>query len=146
MYNMIKIYYDVKNTSATTNYMTISKQDMDYLISTTISIQSYMGELSLCPNQDVKDLVKWYKTPNKTLPYHNKWKRYNSPQTFISGTLNNIMFGNQQDLSEIQGQHLQNIINTFSDLVEVLKDMKIDLQKNSKLEPILFVENLWSTT
>ncbi|CAB4153362.1 hypothetical protein UFOVP623_3 [uncultured Caudovirales phage] len=140
---MIKIFYDVKNTSATTNYMSISKQDMDYLISTVISIQSYMSELSLCPDKDVKDLLKWYKSPSKTLPYHSKWKKYNSPQTFISGTLNNIMFGSQVDLSEIQGQHLQNIISIFSGLVEVLKDMKIDLQKSHNIEPIMFVENLW---
>lgn len=126
--------------------MALNKSDMDYLISTVISIQSYMGELALCGDQDVKDLLKWYKTPNKSLPYHSKWKKYNSPQTFIAGTLNNTMYGNQQDLSEIQCQHLQNIINNFVGITEALKEMKIDLQKNNTPEQIMFVENLWSTT
>ena len=140
---MRKIFYDVKTTSATTNYMAINKQDMDYLITTVISIQSYMSELSLCPDKDVKDLLKWYTKPCKSLPFHTKWKKHNSPQTFISGTLNNIMFGNQEDLSEIQAQHLQNIVNNFVSIVEALKDMKIDLQKNSELDSIMFCENIW---
>ena len=143
---MHKIYYDVKHTSANTNYMSINKEDMDYLISTVISIQSYMGELSLCPNRDIKDLLKWYKDPNKTLPYHNKWKRYNSPQTFISGIVNNIMFGNSYDISETQGQHLQNIVNTYTEIIQVLREVDIDLQKNNKSDSILFIENLWEKT
>lgn len=124
--------------------MLLQKEDTTYLINQVIAIQSYMSELSLCPDKDVRDLMKWYRDPNKSLPYHSKWKKYNSPQTFISGTLNNIMFGNQQDLSEIQGQHLQNIINNFTGIVEALKDMKIDLQKNHTPESVMFTENLWS--
>lgn len=124
--------------------MAINKSDMDYIVSQIISIQSYMSELSLCSDKDVRDLVKWYQKPTKSLPFHSKWKKHNSPQTFISGTLNNIMFGNQQDLSEIQAQHLQDIINSFVGIVQALKEMKIDLQKNSVLDSILFVENVWS--
>ena len=139
----MKIYYDVKNTSANTDYMSINKQDMDYIMSSLISIQSYMSELSLCPNKDIKDLLNWYKNPNKTLPYHKQWKKHNSPQTFISGTLNNIMYGTQIDISETQGQHLQNIINTYSEIVQVLKEVDIDLQKTYTQDTILFVENLW---
>ena len=143
---MIKIYYDVKNTSATTNYMQITKEDMNLILNQVIAIQSLMGEISLCPNKDVKDLIKYYTKPCKSLPFHNKWKKYNSPQTFISGVLNNIMMGTQTDLSDIQGQHLQNIINNFNLLSTVLKEMKIDLQKSNVIEPIIFVENLWSNS
>jgi len=141
---MIKIFYDVKNTSATTNYMAINKSDMDYIVSQIIGIQSYMSELTLCTDKDVRDLNKWYTKSTKSLPFHSKWKKHNSPQTFISGTLNNILYGNQQDLSEIQAQHLQDIINSFVGIVQALKEMKIDLQKNSTLDSILFVENIWS--
>lgn len=141
---MRKIYYNVKITTATTNYMAISKEDMDFVISQVIGVQSYMSELSLCPDKDVKDLIKWYTKPCKSLPFHSKWKKHNSPQTFISGTLNNIMFGNQEDLSEIQTQHLQNIINNFVSIVDALKELKIDLQKNSQMDSIMFCENLWS--
>lgn len=138
--------YDVKNTSATTTYMTISNEDMAFLQSQIIGIQSYMSELSLCPNQDVKDLLKWYTKPCKTLPFHSKWKKHNSPQTFIAGTLNNILYGTQEDLSEIQAGHLQNIINNFVGIVDALKDLNINLQKDNRLDQIMFTENLWSTT
>lgn len=140
---MIRILYDVKSTSATTNYMAISKEDMAFIQSQIIGIQSYMAELSLCPNQDVKDLLRWYTKPCKTLPFHSKWKKNNSPQTFIAGTLNNIMFGGQNDLSEVQAGHLQNIINNFVGIVEALKEMKIDLQKDATLDQIMFTENIW---
>ena len=140
---MQKIYFDVKNTSANSIYMSIPKDDMDILMTICISIQAYMGELSTCPNKDIRDLLKWYKSPNKTLPYHKQWKRYNSPQTFISGLVNNIMFGTQFDISETQGQHLQNIINTYTEIVEVLREVDISLQKSNMAQSIMFVENLW---
>ena len=143
---MHKILYDVKNTSATTTYMSISKTDLDYLQSQIISIQSYMSELSLCTNQDVKDLLKWYQKPSKTLPFHSKWKRNNSPQSFIAGTLNNLMYNGQQDLSQVQAEHLQNIINNFVALMDALREMKIDLQKNNVMDTIMFTENLWEVT
>lgn len=141
---MIKIFYDVKTTSATTTYMTIEKRDWDYLIAQIIGIQSYMSELSICSQIDVKDLTKWYTKPNKSLPFHSKFKKHNSPQSFISGMLNNHLYNGQRDCSEIQAQHLQMIINTFVGIVDALKDLKIDLQKNSTLETIMFTENLWS--
>lgn len=143
---MMKIYYDTKNTSADTVYMSISKDDMDTIISICIGIQSYMSELSLCPNKDIKDLLKYYKSPNKTLPYHKQWRRHNSPQTFISGLINNIMFGSQFDISETQGQHLQNIINMMSEIITVLEEVDIKLQKHNMIQSIMFVENLWERT
>jgi hypothetical protein len=142
----MKIYYDTKNTSADTVYMSISKDDMDTIISICIGIQSYMSELSLCPNKDIKDLLKYYKSPNKTLPYHKQWRRHNSPQTFISGLINNIMFGSQFDISETQGQHLQNIINMMSEIITVLEEVDIKLQKHNMIQSIMFVENLWERT
>ena len=104
---MRKILYDIKNTSATTNYMTLSNEDMDYLITTLMSIQSYFGELSLCTNTDIRDLNKWYTKSIKSLPFHSTWKKSNSPQTFICGTLNNLLYNGQNEISETQSQHLQ---------------------------------------
>jgi hypothetical protein len=144
---MRKILYDIKNTSATTNYMTLSNEDMDYLITTLMSIQSYFGELSLCANTDIRDLNKWYTKSIKSLPFHSTWKKSNSPQTFICGTLNNLLYNGQNEISETQSQHLQNIINNFVSIVDVIKsDLKINLQKNNNsLESIMFIENLWIT-
>lgn len=142
---MRKIYYNIKSTSATTNYMELSKEDMDFLINQVIQMQSYMSELSICPDKEIRDIVKWYNTPNKSLPYHSKWKKNNSPSSFIAGTLNNVMWGTQSDISEVQAQHLQNILNMFVDITEALTELKIDLQKASKPETLLFAENIWIT-
>ena len=143
---MRKILYDIKNTSATTNYMILSDEDMDYLVTTLMSMQSYFGELSLCMNKDIRDLNKWYTKSTKSLPYHSTWKKSNSPQTFICGTLNNLLYNGQNEISETQSQHLQNIINNFVSIVDVIKtDLKINLQKQNNIESIMFTENLWIT-
>ena len=140
---MHKIFYDIKSTSASTNYMNILQEDQDFLIKSIVSMQSYMNELSICGDKDVRDLYKWYIQPNKKLPFHTKWKKHNSPQSFIGGTLNNIMFGEQRDLTEIQALHLQEILNMYSDLTQALQDVEIKLQKNYSQDSILFAENLW---
>lgn len=137
------IYYTIKNTKANTNYMQIDKNDTDFLIESIISMQSYMGELSLCPNKDVRELLNWYTKSNKKLPFHKGWKKHNSPQTFISGILNNIMFGSQYDLTEVQASHIQEILNMYSDLINALKPLDISLQTREQ-DCIMFSENLWT--
>ncbi len=144
---MRTILYEVKSTStsATTNYMAINKEDMDFLMSRIISMQSYFNELMLCKDKDVRDLLKWYKSPTKSLPYNSKFRSYNSPMSFIAGTLNNIMYGNQQDLTELQANHLQNILNNYSAFTEALSEININLQKNHNQETLFFTENVWVT-
>jgi len=102
-----------------------------------------MGELSLVKEKEVRDVYKWYTTSTKTLPYSNSMKRYNSPQSFVSGTLNNLMFGQQREITETQSEHLQNIINNYQQLSDCLSDeYKIRLQKEANTDSILFVENI----
>ena len=138
-----KIFYNRKVTSANTTYLSISEEDTQFLISKCIQLQSYFGELSLVKDKDVRDVYKWFTTPTKTLPYSNSMKRYNSPQSFISGTLNNIMFGSQREITETQSEHLQNIINNYQQLSDCLSDeYKIRLQKEANTESVLFVENI----
>jgi hypothetical protein len=139
-----KIFYNKKVTSANTTYLQISDEDTQFLISKCIQIQSYMGELSLVKEKEVKDVYKWYTTSSKTLPYSNSMKRYNSPQSFISGTLNNLMFGTQREITETQSEHLQNIINNYQQLTDcITQDYKIKLQKEANTDSVMFVENLW---
>lgn len=132
-------------TSATTTYLEITPEDTQFLISKCIQLQSYFGELSLSKDKEVKDVYKWYTTSSKQLPYSNQMKRYNSPQSFIAGTLNNLMFGTQRDISETQSQNLQTIINAYTQMAECIsKDYKVTLQKQANVDTILFVENLWT--
>lgn len=142
---MYKIYYSIKNTTATTNYMSIEQKDQEYLINSIISMSSYMNELSLCPDKDVKEIYRWYIQPNKKLPYNKNYKKHNSPQSFIGGILNNFLYGSQKDLSDIQAGHLQEILTMYSSINDCMTELKINLQKDYRQEPILFVENLWIT-
>lgn len=140
---LYKIFYNRKVTSANTTYLDITPEDTEFILSKCIQIQSYMGELSLVKEKEVKDVYRWYTTPSKTLPYSNSMKRYNSPQSFISGTLNNIMFGTQKEFTEIQSEHLQNIINSYQQLQDCLgEEYKIRLQKEANTDSVMFVENL----
>ncbi len=102
-----------------------------------------MGELSLTRDKEVRDVYKWYTTSTKTLPYSSSMKRYNSPQSFIAGIINNLMFGTGRDISEIQSEHLQNIINTYQQLTDCIgTEYKIRLQKEANTDTVLFVENI----
>lgn len=141
-----KIFYNSKVTSANTTYLSISSDDTQFLISKLIQIQCYFGELSLTKQKEIKDVYKWYTSSTKTLPYSSAMKRNNSPQSFVSGTLNNIMFGQQRELTEVQSEHLQNIINNFQQLTDCLSDeYKIRLQKEANTDTVLFIENLWTS-
>ena len=138
-----KIFYNRKVTSANTTYLSIDDEDTQFIISKLIQIQSYMGELSLVKEKDIRDVYKWYTTPTKTLPYSSSMKRSNSPQSFVAGSLNNLMFGTQKELTEIQSEHLQNIINTYQQLTDCIGiEHNIRLQKEANADTVLFVENI----
>jgi hypothetical protein len=142
---MIKqILYDVKTTSANTTYYNISKEDMDWILGKLIQMQAYMGELSLTKNKGLKDLVRWYTAPKKSLPRAQNWQKYNSPQSFISGVLNNIMFGEARDISDITASNLENIISVFAQIVDAVKETETkDLQIQIDNDTVLFQQNLW---
>lgn len=140
---LYKIFYNRKVTSATTTYLDITPEDTQFLLSKCIQIQSYMGELSLVKDKEVRDVYKWYTTPTKTLPYAASMKRYNSPQSFIAGALNNLMFGTQREITETQSEHLQNIINSYQQLSTCISDeYKIRLQKEANTDTVMFIENI----
>lgn len=140
---MNKIYYTKKITGAGTTYMNIEQPELDDLISKLIALQSFMSELSLSTNSEIKEVVKWYMKPSKTLPHNRIFGKSNSPCSFVAGIVNNLAFGNQKDLSLVQAEHLQNIINNAIMLIDVIKDMGFDLQKNHSYQNILFVEQLF---
>ena len=141
---MLKIYYTKKITGAGTTYMDIEKQDLDMLISKLISLQSFFNELSLSTNKDIKEVNAWYKKPSKTLPYNRIFGKYNSPQSFVAGMVNNTVFGQQNNLSLAQAEHLQNIINNAILLMnEIEHIIDFRLQKNQTYDNIMFCEQLF---
>jgi len=98
-----------------------------------------MNELSITRDSDLKEFVKWYVTSNKQLPFSTNFKKYNSPQSFIAGVLNNFLYNNQGNFTSTQIQHLEFIINTFTQLS---KEVHIQLQKLSDNQEVVFKEKL----
>lgn len=142
-----KIFYDVKNTSANTTYYSIDPQDMNFLIEKLVQINAYMGEISLTKNKDIKDFIKWYTSSDKLLPYSQKWKKKNTPQSFVSGTINNLLFGETKDISEVTAQHLEVIIDRFAHFYEAVKEVeKVEIQMSKDNDTIMFIHNFMEIT
>jgi hypothetical protein len=137
-----QITYDPKVTSARTQYNSINKDDMIWLQTELVKYLSLMGELSNVKDmEDVKYAVNHYwRKKTKTLPKGRYGQ--NSPETFVSGLLNNLMFGNQNDLSDIQMDALTNISSCMNVIYESVKGL--NLQANTtQLEPIIFRQKLF---
>ena len=138
-----KILYTTKMTSANTTYYQLQKEDVDFLIEKAIQVQSYMGEISLSKSRDIRDLVKWYSSSNKSLPYSSNFKRHNSPQSFISGILNNFLYNGQKDITDLQSSHIENILAVFTQLQDAID---IQLQKSANNDSVIFLEDLWEVS
>lgn len=138
-----QITYDPKITSARTQYNSISQNDMIWLQSELVKYMALMGELSnVKDNEDVKyAVVGYWRKKSKTLPKGRYGQ--NSPETFISGLLNNLMFGNQNDLSDIQMDALTNISACMNVVYKVVKPLNLQIN-TIELEPILFSQKLFT--
>jgi hypothetical protein len=145
---MQKIYYDIKYTSASTDYLTLSDTDMATVQLSTMGILTYMTELSIAKDKDIRDFTTvWFTKPDRRYHYNKKLQRYNSPQSYLAGTLNNLQFGKQRDLSLTQLQTLQDIINLSVDVIEAVEAFSGNtLQENKMFTKIWIQQNLWSVT
>lgn len=139
-----KIYYTIKMTQSNNTYVQLLAHDQDWLITKLIQMNSLMSELSLSNNRDVRDLIKYWTTSNRTLPFNSFLKKHNSPSSFVAGLLNNTLFGHQRDLSEIQIQHIQNVINQYQQFADAVEqDLKIYLQRDPDRHTVAFVQQLF---
>lgn len=141
---MYTINYDTKLTSANTTYVTLTEQDQQILFESVMSLNNFIQEVTIAGDKDIKSFIKWYVTSNKKYPYNNKLSKYNSPQSIIAGTLNNLMWGTQRDFSLLQLELIQDINNILVDIVEVIKEEKqINLQTKPKYIKVWCQENIW---
>lgn len=141
---MHKIYYDIKHTTAKTEYLHISNKDTQIVHENILGILTYMSELSLSTDKDIRDFANWFKKPKKQFLYNTKLKRSNSPQSLLAGVINNIVFGDQRDFSLVQLEAIENIINTSIDIIQEIEQVKkIKLQDKPSLTKMFIQENLW---
>lgn len=136
-----EISYEPKITSAKTQYNKIDSSDMTYVQMQLVRYICLMGELSKHRDREIQNIItQWYRKRTQTLPKSkNGW---NTPESFISGLLNNIMFGNQNDLSQIQMDALENISANMELIYDAVK--QLDLQPNTTdMEKIEFRQRLF---
>ena len=141
---MYKINYSIKSTSASTDYLSVDQNDMEMIQVTVLGLLTYMTELSIAKDKDIRDFTKWFTSPDKRYHFNTKLKRHNSPQSFLAGTINNLQFGNQKDFSLLQMQTIQDIVNTCVDIIDAIEDAKdFTLQKNKLFTKLWAQENIW---
>lgn len=142
---MQKINYNIKSTQANTDYLYLEAEDMATVQVTVLGLLTYMTELSISKDKDVRDFTKWFTTPEKRYHYNSKLKRHNSPQSYLAGTINNLQFGNQKDFSLTQLQTIQDIVNLSVDIIDAITDAKdINLQQNRLFTKLWIQENIWT--
>lgn len=142
--DMQKITYNIKNTSASTDYLYLDNHDMATVQITVLGLLTYMTELSISRNKDICDFTEWFTRKDKRYHYNKKLKCYNSPQSYLAGTLNNIQFGNQKDFSLTQLQTIQEIVNTSVDVIDAItREKNINLQQNRMFNKLWIQENIW---
>lgn len=137
-----EIIYDPKVTNANTQYNKIEQQDMDWLLKELMRYVAMMAELSNNNSEDVKAILRdWYKKRNKLLP---KGKNgLNSPESMLGGLLNNLMFGKQNDLSDIQMDAISDISRKMALIYQHIQEL--NLQPNQqKFEEIVFRQRLFT--
>jgi hypothetical protein len=143
---MHKILYKIKTTRVDTDYLEIEQEDMQILQFDILGILMYMNELNISRNKDVRDFQKWFTSTNKRYHYNNKLKRHNSPQSLLSGCMNNIQFGYQYNFTLLQLEVLQDVINTSIDIIEAIEEaLDVKLQAKPLFNKIFIQENLWTT-
>ncbi len=137
-----QIMYDPKITSANTQYNTIDSTDMAFLQMELIRYMALMGELTKNRDRDVQNVInQWYSKRTATLPKGKTGQ--NTPESFIAGLLNNLMFGNQNDLSQIQMDAIENISANMTLIYEAIRGL--NLQPNTQpIEKIEFRQRLFS--
>lgn len=136
-----QINYEPKITSAKTQYNKLDPIDMAFVHSQLIRYMALMGELSKNRDREVQNIIThWYRKRTQTLPKGKDG--WNTPETFISGLLNNLMFGNQNDLSQLQMDALENISANMSIIYDAVKNL--NLQPNTTdIEKIEFRQKLF---
>lgn len=137
--NKLKIGYNHKTTRSNNTYIDIDKTDNDLFYKNVLAINAYMQELALSNDPDIKDFIKWWRGPDKKYPYNKRLGRHNTPETMMAGLINNVLYGNQRDLSVEQLPFYEEITNVCAEVIEELKLIKkIDLQPDYDIIGVQF--------
>lgn len=120
------IKYEVKDTSATTQYRKMLPDDMKYILD---SLKNMNAMLNTCRNSNEQDLLDIYHDfckNNLTLPRRTQPKfAPNSVVTFVEGVLDNLgKNGTQRDLSDKTCKGLVEVFLRMSDVFKNYEEIK----------------------
>jgi hypothetical protein len=137
--NKHKINYQIKSTKSNNTYIDISVHDEGVFLKTLLSINSYMQELCLTTDPDISLARDWWRSGDKRFPYNKRLGKRNTPETMIAGLINNMIFGNQDNLSLEQLPFYEEIINSAVTVIEQIEDTKkFKLQTRPQMTGIVF--------
>jgi len=137
--NKHKINYQIKDTKSNNTYVEISVRDEAIFLKTLLSINSYMQELCLSSDPDISLAREWWRSGDKRFPYNKRLAKRNTPETMVAGLLNNMIFGNQDNLSLEQLPFYEEIVNSSITVIEELElAKKLVLQTKPKMTGIVF--------
>lgn len=137
--NKYKINYQIKNTKSNNTYVEITVKDEAVFLKTLLSINSYMQELCLSNDPDISLAKQWFRAGDKRFPYNKRLGKRNTPETMIAGLINNMIFGNQDNLSLEQLPFYEEIVNSCVLIIEELElAKKIQLQTKPQMTGIVF--------
>ena len=95
------IKYTPKVTSARTEYREIDKDDLADIHQQLIRWLAVISELDMSRNEDLRAVRdQWAHRRTSSLPKGKEGE--NTPASFIGGIVNNMIFGQQRDLSSKQ--------------------------------------------
>lgn len=137
--NKHKINYQIKDTKSNNTYVEIHVRDEAVFLKTLLSINSYMQELCLSSDPEISLAREWWRSGDKRFPYNKKLGKRNTPETMVAGLLNNILFGNQDNLSLEQLPFYEEIINgSVAVIEEVELSKKLVLQNKPQMSGVIF--------
>ena len=110
---MQTIYYNVKNTSASTEYTLIEKQDMEDIRNMLFHISALINEMDRYTEPLAKEINKdLLHKFNTNLPRGKD--SMNTIASYVGGLICNIVYGTQKDLSTKQLRALEYITEVAS--------------------------------
>jgi hypothetical protein len=109
------IKYIPKITSARTEYREIDANDIMDIQQQLIRWLAYMSELDMSHDEDLRAVREqfWHRR-TKMLPQGREGQ--NTPASFIGGIVNNMMFGQQRDLTDRQCEGIEYVSKWMAEL------------------------------
>jgi hypothetical protein len=101
-----------KITHAKTEYREITPEDMTWVQEQLLRWTLQIAELDMSRDRNIKQIRVQFHERNQDLPKGKEGA--NSVSSFVAGTLSNLMFNGQRDLSDKQMNALETISNIMA--------------------------------